>query len=226
MMHPMSNERWDAVDNYIDDLLVGPDDSLAYVFASIKEAGLPQISVSPSQGKLLMLLAKAIGARSILEIGTLGGFSTIWLARSLPTDGRLITLEIDAKAAEVARGNLKRAGVSELVDIRLGPAHDTLLQLIEEGAGPFDLVFIDADKLSYPDYLTLTMRLARPGTLIVADNVVRNGEVIDASTDDPNVRGVRRFNEMVAADERLDGTILQTVGSKGYDGLAFALVTE
>jgi len=221
----MTRERWNAVDDYIDDLLVGRDDALASALASIKDAGLPQISVSPSQGKMLMLITKAIGARSILEIGTLGGFSTIWLARGLPKDGHLITLEIDTKAADIARGNVERAGVGEVVDVRLGSAHDTLAQLIEEGAGPFDLIFIDADKVSYPDYLTLSMRLARPGTLIVADNVVRDGQVIDAAADDPNVQGVRRFNEMVAADGRLDGTILQTVGSKGYDGLAFALVT-
>lgn len=221
----MTRERWAAVDDYIDGLLVGPDDTLSTALASIEEAGLPQISVSPSQGKFLMLITKTMGARSILEIGTLGGFSTIWLARGLPIDGRLTTLEIDAKAAEIARGNLKQAGVGDLVDIRLGSAHDTLQQLIEEGAGPFDLIFIDADKVSYPDYLTLSARLARPGTLIVADNVVRDGEVIDVASEDPNVRGVRRFNEMVAADERLDGTIIQTVGSKGYDGFAFALVT-
>jgi predicted O-methyltransferase YrrM len=188
----MTREGWDAVDEYIDDLLVGQDDALASVTASIKDAGLPQISVSPSQGKLLMLMAKAMGASSVLEIGTLGGFSTIWLARGLPTDGRV----------------------------------NTLPQLIDEGAGPFDLIFIDADKVSYPDYLTLSMGLARPGTVIVADNVVRDGQVIDATSDDANVQGVRRFNEMVAADDRLDGTILQTVGSKGYDGLAFALVKD
>ncbi len=222
----MDSERWYAVDSYIDELLVDADDALSGVLASIRDAGLPQISVSPSQGKLLMLIAKAIGARSILEIGTLGGFSTIWLARALPKDGRLITLEIDPKAADVARENLKRAGVEDLVDVRLGSAHDTLPELIEEGAGSFDLIFIDADKVSYPDYLTLSMRLARPGSLIVADNVVRDGEVIDAGSEDPNIRGVRRFNEMVAADEHLDGTILQTVGSKGYDGLAFALVVD
>jgi predicted O-methyltransferase YrrM len=222
----MDQEHWYAVDTYIDALLVEQDDALSGVPASITQAGLPQISVSPSQGKFLMLLAKAIGARSILEIGTLGGFSTIWLARGLPKDGHLITLEIDPKASDVARGNLRQAGVDELVDVRLGSAHDTLPQLIEEGAGPFDVIFIDADKVSYPDYLALSMRLVRPGSLIVADNVVRDGEVIDSGSEDPNIQGVRRFNEMVAADERLDGTILQTVGSKGYDGFAFALVTD
>jgi predicted O-methyltransferase YrrM len=222
----MDQEHWYAVDTYIDALLVEQDDALSGVPASITQAGLPQISVSPSQGKFLMLLAKAIGARSILEIGTLGGFSTIWLARGLPKDGHLITLEIDPKASDVARGNLRQAGVDELVDVRLGSAHDTLAQLIEEGAGPFDVIFIDADKVSYPDYLALSMRLVRPGSLIVADNVVRDGEVIDSGSEDPNIQGVRRFNEMVAADERLDGTILQTVGSKGYDGFAFALVTD
>ena len=180
--------------------------------------------MAPNQGKLLHLYARMAGARAILEIGTLGGYSTIWLARALPPDGRLVTLEADPRHAEVARANLARAGLSGQVEVRLGPALDTLARLRAEGAGPFDFVFIDADKDSYPDYFEWAVELSRPGCVIVADNMVRRGAVADASSDDPLVRGTRRMNELMAADPRVVATEIQTVGSKGYDGFALALV--
>ncbi len=211
---------WDDVDAYFTQLFVGEDDDLRSALAASDEAGLPAIAVSPPLGKFLLLLAGAIGARSILEIGTLGGYSTIWLARALPSDGRLVTLELDQKHADVARTNLERAGVSDRVEIVVGPALDTL----REVEGPFDLIFIDADKDNYPEYFEHAMRLARGGTLIVADNVVRDGEVINEATADPRILGVRRFNKMVAANPRANATAIQTVGSKGYDGFAFILV--
>jgi predicted O-methyltransferase YrrM len=217
---------WNEVDGYIEDLFVGRDDVLTATLADSTAGGLPPIAVAPNQGKLLMLLARLGHARSILEIGTLGGYSTIWLARGLEPDGSLITLELDQHHANVARKNLDRAGLGDRVEIRVGPALDSLEQLQREGAGPFDLVFIDADKNNYPVYLESALPLSRAGTLIIADNVVRNGAVADASSNDPLVVGVRRFNEMVARDPRLTGTIIQTVGSKGYDGLAFALVND
>ncbi len=221
----MSQEQWTAVDSYIADLFLGHDSALEAALASSAVAGLPAISVSPTQGKLLHLLARLQGARKILEIGTLGGYSTIWLARALPKDGHLISLELDPKHAEVARRNLAGAGVANLVDIRLGRAGDTLQQLVAEAAGPFDLIFIDADKQGYSDYLQWSLKLARRGTLIIADNVVRNGGVADPANTDANVQGIRRFNEILAAEKRVTTTAIQTVGSKGYDGLAFILVT-
>ncbi len=221
----MSQEQWTAVDSYIADLFLGHDAALEAALAASAAAGLPAISVSPTQGKLLHLLARLQGARKILEIGTLGGYSTIWLARALPVDGHLISLELDPKHAEVARRNLAGAGVAKAVDIRLGRAADTLQQLVSEGAGPFDLVFIDADKQGYSDYLQWSLKLARRGTLIIADNVVRNGGVADPANTDANVLGIRRFNEVLAAEKRVTTTAIQTVGSKGYDGLAFILVT-
>jgi predicted O-methyltransferase YrrM len=181
--------------------------------------------VAPNQGKLLQLLARMQGARSILEIGTLGGYSTIWLARALPPGGRLITLEADPKHAEVARANIARAGLDEMVELRLGRALDTLPALHRENRGPFDLIFIDADKPGYPDYFPWALKLSRRGSLIVADNVVRKGAVADANSVDPMVQGVRRFTELVAAEPRVSATAIQTVGSKGYDGLAIVLVT-
>ncbi len=222
----MSQDRWTAVDSYISDLLVRSDRALDAALEGSEAAGLPAIQVAANQGKLLHLLARLQGARSILEIGTLGGYSTIWLARALPADGRLTTLELDPRHAEVARANIARAGLADRVDIRVGPASETLARLASQGAGPFDLVFIDADKEGYPDYLGWTLRLTRPGSLIVADNVVRDGAVIDPASDDPRVQAVRRFLEVLAAEPRLDATVIQTVGSKGYDGLAFALVTS
>jgi predicted O-methyltransferase YrrM len=187
-------------------------------------AGLPTIDVAPNQGKLLQLLARIQRARRILEIGTLGGYSTIWLARALPSDGKLVTLEAEAKHAEVAQANIERAGLSSIVELRLGPALDSLAQLHKEKTPPFDLIFIDADKPNNPGYLEWSMRLSRPGTVIVLDNVVRDGAVIEPQSSDPMVQGVRRFFEMVAADSRLDATALQTVGSKGYDGFVLAIV--
>lgn len=221
----MSQELWSAVDRYLTDLLVPSDPALEAALEASRAAGLPPIHVAPNQGKLLLLLAKLQGARSILEIGTLGGYSAIWLARALPPGGRLITLEANPKHAEVARANLERAGLGEVVDVWLGWALDTLPQLAAEGRGPFDLIFIDADKPSNPDYLRWALELSRPGSLIVADNVVRGGEVLEGSSRDPSVQGIRRFNEMLAAEPRLIATAIQTVGSKGHDGFAIALVT-
>ena len=219
-------DQWTAVDSYIADLFLASDPALEAALASSAAAGLPAISVSPTQGKLLHLLARVQGARRILEIGTLGGYSTIWLARALPADGRLISLEIDPKHAEVARANLARAGLTSVVEIRLGRALDTLGQLVSEGRETFDLIFIDADKPGYADYLKWSLKLARKGTLIIADNVVRKGAVADAASKDKNVQGIRKFNEALAAEKRVTTTVIQTVGSKGYDGLALVLVTD
>jgi predicted O-methyltransferase YrrM len=221
----MSQEQWTAVDRYITDLLVPADAALDAALEASEAAGLPAIGVAPNQGKLLMLLAQLQGARRILEIGTLGGYSTIWLARALPADGRLTTLEANPEYAEVARGNLARAGFAGMVEVRVGPALETLPRLAEEGLAPFDVVFIDADKPSTPEYFRWALRLARRGTLIVVDNVVRDGAVADAASEDESVRGIRRFNELAAAEPRVSATAIQTVGSKGYDGFALALVT-
>ncbi|HEV3259467.1 MAG TPA: O-methyltransferase [Gemmataceae bacterium] len=221
----MAPEQWTAVDRYLTGLFVPPDPALDAALEASAAAGMPAINVSPNQGKLLLLLAQAQGARTVLEIGTLGGYSTIWLARALPADGRLITLEAEPKHAEVARANIARAGLAGVVDLRLGRALDTLPQLAAEGRGPFDLIFIDADKPSYPDYLAWALKLSRRGTLIIADNVVRKGAVIDAASSDPDVQGVRRFNELLAAEPRVSATAIQTVGSKGYDGFAIGRVT-
>jgi predicted O-methyltransferase YrrM len=221
----MTPDQWTAVDQYLTDLFVPPDPALAAALDSSAAAGLPAIHVAPNQGKLLHLLARVQGARSILEIGTLGGYSTIWLARALPPGGRLVTLESDPTHAGVARANLARAGVADVVELRLGPALETLPRLAAEGRGPFDFIFIDADKPGYPDYLAWALKLSRRGSLIIADNVVRKGAVADPATTDPLVQGVRRFNELLAAEPRVSATAVQTVGSKGYDGFAIALVT-
>ena len=218
-------ERWTAVDRYLTDLLVPADAALAATLEESARAGLPPIAVSPTEGKLLHLLARVHGAREILEIGTLGGYSTIWLARALPPGGRLVTLELDPAHAEVARANVARAGLAGAVELRVGPALETLPRLAAEGRSPFDLVFLDADKGGYPAYLAWALRLTRRGSLIVADNVVRDGAVIDPASEDPNVLGVRRFLELLAAEPRVSATAVQTVGSKGYDGFAIALVT-
>ena len=220
----MTQERWTAVDSYISDLFIPPDSALEAALKSSAEAGLPSIQVSAAQGKMLHLLARAVGARKILEIGTLGGYSTIWLARSLPGGGRLITLEAEPKHADVAKANIARAGLSERVELRLGRAQDTLPQLVAEGRGPFDFIFIDADKPGYAGYLDWSLRLARPGTLIIADNVVRKGQVAEASAGDANVEGIRAFNSALAAEKRVTATQIQTVGSKGYDGFALIVV--
>jgi predicted O-methyltransferase YrrM len=217
-------EPWTAVDAYISDLLISHDPALSAALETSAAAGLPAISVSPPQGKLLKLLAQAQQARRILELGTLGGYSTIWLARALPADGRLITLEVNALHAEIARANLARAGVADRVEVWLGDARDSLRRLATEGTQPFDFVFIDADKPGYPEYLALVLPLVHPGSLIVADNVVREGAVADGTSEDANVQGVRRFNALLAAEPRVSATIVQTVGAKGYDGFAVALV--
>ncbi|MGG1663142.1 O-methyltransferase [Brevibacillus sp. NRS-1366] len=222
----MSKETWTAVDRYFTDMLVPHDPALDAALQDNAGAGLPPIDVAPNQGKLLHLLAQIQGARTILEIGTLGGYSTIWLARALPADGRLITLEADPKHAEVARKNIARAGLDHIVEIRLGQALDSLAQLDEEGHGPFDLFFIDADKQSNPDYFQWALNHSRKGSLIITDNVVRNGKVVDETSTDPSIIGVRRFTELVASEPRVSATALQTVGSKGYDGFAIAVVTE
>jgi len=221
----MAEAIWTKMDAYFNDQLVGADSALHAAVESSRAAGLPAIQISPTQGKFLMLLARAVGARRILEVGTLGGYSTIWLARALPAGGRLISCELEPNFAEVARSNLQRAGVGEVAEVRVGRASDTLSRLIADHAEPFDLVFIDADKAGYPDYLTAALKLSRPGTVIVADNVVRDGRVADESSTDPDMRGLRRYIEMVAAEPRLSATALQTVGEKGYDGFALALVS-
>lgn len=220
----MSKEQWKAVDQYFTELLVRRDRVLDQALAASAAAGLPEIQVAPNQGKLLNLLARVRGARSILEIGTLGGYSTIWLARALPVGGRMITLEADAKHAEVARANLARAGLEHVVEVRFGDALISLPQLVAEERGPFDLIFIDADKKSYPDYFSWSLKLSRSGSLIIADNVVREGEVIDPNCNGPEIQGIRRFNELLSVQPRVSATAIQTVGSKGYDGFAFALV--
>lgn len=220
----MTQELWTTVDRYIEEMVVESDPALDAALAASAAAGLPSIQVSPTQGKLLQLMARSLGARKILEIGTLGGYSTIWLARALPANGRLITLEVQPKHAEVARSNIARAGLSDRVELRLGPALDTLQQLATEARGPFDLIFIDADKPAYTEYFAWALNLSRPGTMIIADNVVRKGAVADPASDDANVQGIRRFYQAVNAERRVSATAIQTVGSKGYDGFAMALV--
>ncbi|WP_348267431.1 O-methyltransferase [Edaphobacter paludis] len=217
-------ELWKKVDRYITDQLIPADPVLDEAQEANAAAGLPAIDVAPNQGKMLHLLARVAGARNILEIGTLGGYSTTWLARALPDDGHLITLEADAKHAEVARGNIARAGLDHLVTVRLGAALDTLPRLEEEGKGPFDLIFIDADKQNIPKYLAWALKLSRKGTLILVDNVIRDGEVIDASSASPQVQGARGLFDALKAEPRLQATALQTVGSKGYDGFVMAVV--
>ena len=221
----MTNELWTSVDQYISDLYISPDPALEAAIQASDAAGLDPIAVSPVQGKFLNILAKSHGARNILEIGTLGGYSTIWLGRALPANGRLVTLEANPKHAEVARANIARADLSSAVEVRLGRAQETLPQLLAEKRGPFDLIFIDADKTSYSEYFNWSLKLAHRGTLIVADNVVRKGAVADAGSTDANVQGVRRFHQAVAAEPRVTATTLQTVGSKGYDGLTIMLVS-
>jgi predicted O-methyltransferase YrrM len=226
MAETVTQDLWTSVDRYMGGLLAPSDPALTEALESSARAGLPEIQVSTVQGKLLHVFARSIGARRILEIGTLGGYSTIWLARALPPDGKLISLEADPKHADVARANLARAGLATVVDVRLGRALETLPAIASENAGPFDLIFIDADKPSIPEYFAWSLRLARPGSLILVDNVVRDGAVIDAKSPDPNVQGVRRFLDLLAAEKRVTATVIQTVGTKGYDGLAIALVTS
>jgi predicted O-methyltransferase YrrM len=220
----MSQNQWTAIDDYFNGALAPPDPVLEAALAFSEAAGLPPIAVAANQGKFLMLLAQTLGARRILEIGTLGGYSTIWLARALPADGRLISLELDPRHAEVARANIRRAGLEGVAEVRTGRALDSLPTLAAENIGPFDLVFIDADKPANPDYFDWALQLTRPGSLIVVDNVVRRGAVTDASSRDPNVLGVRRLVDLVANEPRVDAAALQTVGDKGHDGFLIARV--
>jgi predicted O-methyltransferase YrrM len=220
----MSQELWTAVDRYINHWLVRADSVLDEALQANVAAGLPTWDVSPNQGKLLYLLARIRAAKRILEIGTLGGYSTIWLARALPPEGKLVTLEADPKYAQVAAANMERAGLASIVEIRVGPALESLSQMQAERAAAFDLIFIDADKGNNPGYLEWSLRFSRSGTVIIGDNVIRDGAVIDPASPDPSVQGVRRFFEMLAADPRLDATALQTVGWKGWDGFALAIV--
>lgn len=217
-------QDWAAVDAYLAGKLLGDDPALAAALAANEAGGLPAIDVSPVQGKLLHLLARLAGARRILEIGTLGGYSTIWLARALPADGVVVTLEIDPHHAAVARANCDRAGVGDRVDIRVGPALETLAALAAEAVPPFDMAFIDADKQSNADYVARAVELGRPGTLIVVDNVVREGKVLDAASADPAIVGTRRLFEALAAEPRLQATAIQTVGGKHWDGFVLAIV--
>jgi predicted O-methyltransferase YrrM len=225
VFEPADQGVWTTVDEYVSGLLSPHDEALEQAVAAAAEAGLPAIQVSPPQGRLLALLARSIGARSALEFGTLGGYSTIWLGRALPDDGRMITLEADPAYAEVARANVARAGLGETVEIRVGPALETLPELDAEGAGPFDLVFIDADKANTPAYFSWSLEHTRPGGLIVADNVIRGGALIDEADDDPAIVAQRRFHEILADEPRVEATTIQTVGVKGYDGFTLALVT-
>jgi predicted O-methyltransferase YrrM len=222
----MDQDTWSSVDRYLGASLIPQDATLAASLRANVEAGLPAIDVSPLQGKLLFLIAQIQGARRILEIGTLGGYSTICLARALPADGRLTTLELNPRHAEVARSNISRAGLAEKVAVIVGPAAESLARLHDEGGGPFDLIFIDADKSGYPHYLAWALKLSRPGTVIIGDNVVRRGAVADAGSADENVRGVREFIESVASEPRLSATVIQTVGSKGYDGFLISRVNS
>jgi predicted O-methyltransferase YrrM len=221
----MTQELWSKVDDYINETLVPQDAALENALQKSAEAGLPQIQVSPSQGKLLHLLARTIGARRILEIGTLGGYSTIWLARALPPDGKLITLEASPKHADAAKANIAAAGLADKVELQLGPALDTLPKLAAGKQAPFDFVFIDADKKSMPEYFDWALKLSRKGSLIFSDNVVRSGGIIDAASSDPDIQGVRRFYAALHSEPRVCVTAVQTVGGKGYDGYALALVT-
>ena len=220
----MAEDQWTEVDQYFSERLLPSDPILESALDASEKAGLPAISVSPNQGKLLQMLAQLVGAHSILEIGTLGGYSTIWLARGLRAGGQLITLEIDSNHAAVAQLNLARAGLQDVVEVRVGNALEIVPRLSAERRGPFDLIFIDADKQNIPTYFEWALKLSRPGTLIVVDNIVRSGAVVDADSTDPSVQGVRRFVELLGAESGASGTAIQTVGIKGYDGFAFVLV--
>lgn len=220
----MSQELWNAVDAYVCGSLAAHDAALEHALAASRAARLPDIHVAPNQGKLLQVLARSVGARRILEVGTLGGYSTIWLARALPDDGSVVTLELEPRHAEVARSNFTRAGLGGRIDLRLGPALESLAALAAQRVAPFDFVFLDADKPSNPRYFERALELTRPGGLIVVDNVIRAGEVIDGASTDPDVRGVRELFELLAAEPRVIATAIQTVGTKGHDGFAFAYV--
>lgn len=225
-MPKKSKDIWTDVDRYFSTALIKPDRVLEFALKANRKAELPAIDVTPLQGRFLELLVRAAGARRVLEIGTLGGYSTLWLARAIPDNGLIVTLELEAKHASIAQKNIEKAGFSRRVDLRIGPAAETLSALVAASADPFDFIFIDADKAGYPDYLKWSLKLSHPGTIIVADNVVRDGKVIDAKNPDPNIKGVRRFTKLIAAEPRLRTTVLQTVGGKGYDGFAMAVVVE
>jgi predicted O-methyltransferase YrrM len=221
----MSDEQYEAVDQYLAERYTAGDDALTAALAANEAANLPPIAVSATQGKLLQILAKMIGARRILEIGTLGGYSSLWLAGALPADGRLITLELKTRYATVARSNFVRAGLADRIEVREGPALESLEKMHAEGAKPFDFFFIDADKVNSPNYLTWALKLAHRGSVIVFDNVIREGGIVDAGSRDPAVKATRQLHDMIAAEPRLSATAIQTVGDKGYDGFAIALVT-
>jgi len=220
----MNKKLFESVDQYINNLLVPQDDALTATEASIIEARIPTISISANQGKFLQILARLVNAKKILEIGTLGGYSTIWLARALPANGQLITLELDVHHAAVAQKNIDSAGLTSIVEIRIGKALDTLPEIKEEGIAPFDMIFIDADKSPYTEYFEWALKLSRPGTLIIADNVIREGKVLDENSSDEMVMGVQRFNNMLAINTEVTATIIQTVGAKDHDGMAIAVV--
>jgi predicted O-methyltransferase YrrM len=220
----MTQDLWNAVDNYVDSSLSLSDDVLNRTIAANADGGLPSIDVTAAQGKLLHLLARMIGAKRVLEIGTLGGYSTIWLARALPSDGRVVTLEFDPKHAAVAKQNIDRAGLGSVVDVRVGKALDVLPVIQKENTGPFDLIFIDADKVNNPNYFEWALKLSRPGSLIIVDNVVREGGLADGTSDDPAIQASRAVVELMGSDPRVEATVMQTVGTKGYDGFAIALV--
>jgi len=220
----MSQDLWTKVDDYINGVAVGTDAALEAASAAAAAAQLPPISVTPAHGKLLHLLVRAQGAKRILEVGTLAGYSTIWLARAVPPGGRVITLEANPMHADIARANIERAGLTGRIELRLGDALATLPKLAAEKQPPFDFTFIDADRTNLAEYFDWAVRLSHPASVIIVDNVVRKGSVIDASSDDPNVKGVRRFNDRLTADTRVTATMVQTVSAKGYDGFAMALV--
>ncbi|HEV3093870.1 MAG TPA: O-methyltransferase [Solirubrobacteraceae bacterium] len=221
----MSQELWSAVDDFICEHLLEPDPALDAALAASEAAGLPPIAVTPNQGKLLELLVRIQGARRVLELGTLGGYSTIWLARGLPKGGRLVTLELDPEYAAVAEANIARAGVADSVELRVGPALETLAAMHAAGEEAFDLIFIDADKQNYPGYLEWSLKLSRPGTVLIGDNVVRSGGIVDPANEDGAVEGVRRFYELLAEEASVDATAVQTVGGKGHDGFALGVVS-
>lgn len=222
----MNDAPWTEVDGYITELLVRPDSALDAAMEASVAAELPAIAVTPPQGKLLQILARGQGARNVLEIGTLGGYSTIWLARGLAPGGQITTLEINPRHAEIATANIARAGFADVVQVWLGPAIETLARIAEEGGGPFDLIFIDADKANIPEYFDRAVKLSRLGTLILVDNVVRNGGLADGASEDASIQGVRRLHEQVSADSRVAATTIQTVGGKGYDGFLIAVVVR
>jgi predicted O-methyltransferase YrrM len=222
----MSQQLWSAIDGYIREHLLEPDPGLDAAVAASEAAGMPPIAVTANQGKLLELLVRIQGARRVLELGTLGGFSTIWLARGLAPGGRVVTLELSPDYARVAKGNIARAGLADVVDLRVGPALETLAGMHAAGEEPFDLIFIDADKQNYPGYLGWSLKLSRPGTVLIGDNVVRSGGIVDPENRDGVVEGVRRFYQLLAEEPRVDATAVQTVGEKGHDGFALGVVTR